>query len=908
MDEDGEREDEGDGLLRRERRESDERTTSTSKKTKIRLRVYGMSCSACENTIERCVLKMRGTRACSASVVAGKVTVEVDDDLVRDIDAFAKTVMDEIEGCGFECEIVARQGLSDDEHMREVKLAIDGMTCSACVLGVERALQGTKGVHEVSVSLVPESVAVVTFDSRVTGPRDLIDAVDDVGFGASLYRGTASGEQSAPRREAERYRKDLKISVMLTAPIVLINMVFVRVWDPIVMNDLSIWVLVKFALATGVQFGVGGRFHIGAWNALRRGTSNMDVLISLGTNVAYLVSVFMILHSLIFGSMFARDYFDTSALLITFILIGKYLETTARGKTSAAVTKLLDLTPRSAIMLEPSIDSKGDHFTEKTIATELIHVGDLLKVLPGARVPADGVVVKGEAYIDESMVTGETMPVTRKVNARVMGGTINEGNSFVMRADKIGGDSTLYQIVRLVENAQLVKAPIQAFADKVSSIFVPIVVTLSAITFISWIIAGLTNSIPDSWVPENESRVLLAMMFGISVLVTACPCALGLATPTAIMVGTSVAATNGILIKGADALERAGNVDVVVFDKTGTLTTGSPTVVAFMSAQPSLLEHVIGLTVLVEKESEHPIAKAVRDYARRQSPAELSTSSRSEVENVPGQGVRCVVDGKAVALGNDRFMSTQTVSAKPAEILEFQSKHESRGNTVVFVSVDGDIEGSFAVSDELKPDAAAAVAALKERGIESVMVTGDNWRTATAIAGECGITKVYAEASPEDKANIIKGLQSRASPRSSNKFLPSVVAMIGDGVNDAPSLASADVAMAIGAGTDIAIEAADFVLMHADLYTVVNAVDISRITFRQIRQNYVWALGYNAITIPLAAGAFYPNVKVPPWLASILMAFSSISVVLASLSLTKKCSNLGRGLGRGHMIGVKVTA
>jgi P-type Cu+ transporter len=797
-------------------------------------------------------------------------------------------------------------GGASSTSTREVKLAIEGMTCGACTSGVERALRDAAGVTSASVSLVPEGVALVTFDPQRTGPRDLIDAIEDIGFGAAIHR-SVSGEgetgaraRSAPKREAEQYREELKLSVALTAPIVLINLIVVRIWNPKVMNDLSFWVLVKLALATRVQFGVGMRFHRGAYMALKRGASNMDVLISLGTNVAYTVSVFSILHCIFFGSMFAKDYFDTSSMLITFILIGKYLETTARGKTSEAITKLLDLTPHHALMLTP-INGQPDEYTEKTIATELIHIGDLLKVLPGARVPADGVVVKGEAHVDESMVTGETMPVTRKVNARVMGGTINEGSSFIMRADKIGGDSTLYQIVQLVENAQLVKAPIQAFADRVSSIFVPVVIVLATVTFLSWVIAGLTNSIPDAWVPANESKGLFAMMFGISVLVTACPCALGLATPTAIMVGTSVAATNGILIKGADALERAGNLDVVVFDKTGTLTTGSPTVVAFKSTQPALLERVISLTVLVEKESEHPIAKAVRDYARRQSPAEIPASSRGEVENIPGQGVRCVVNGTVIALGNARLMTALAVASKSTVISEFQTLHEDKGNTVIFVSIDGIIEGAFAVSDELKPDAATAVAALKERGIESIMVTGDNWKTARSVAAACGITRVHAEASPEEKAKIIKDLQSQASPRSVNTFIQTVVAMIGDGINDAPSLASADVAMAIGAGTDIAIEAADFVLMHADLYTVVNAVDISRKTFRQIRQNYIWALGYNSVTIPLAAGVFYPSIQVPPWLASILMAFSSISVVLASLSLTKKCSsaNLGRGVGHG---------
>lgn len=800
-------------------------------------------------------------------------------------------------------ESTGRTRARDEDASRgtkTVKLAIDGMTCAACAGGVERALRTAKGVTSASVSLIPEGVAVVDYDPEHTGARTLIDAVEEIGFGASVYRG-GGDERAKPNREQSKYREDLKMSIALTAPIVLTNLMLERIWSPKVMRGLSFWVFVKCALATRVQFGVGMRFHRGALNSLKRGASNMDVLVSLSTNVAYGVSVFSMLYCLFFGSMFARDYFDTSAMLITFILIGKYLETSARGKTSAAVTKLLELTPRNATLLRPTKDDA--EFSEKIIATELIHVGDLLKVFPGARVPADGVVVRGEAFIDESMVSGETMPVTRKVGARVIGGTINEGNTFVIRAEKVGADSTLHQIVHLVENAQLVKAPIQAFADRISNIFVPAVVVLASITFFSWLIAGWVNSFPTVWVPTNENKTLFAMMFGISVLVTACPCALGLATPTAIMVGTSVAATSGILVKGADALERAGALDVVVFDKTGTLTTGSPTVTAFIASQVETLDQIISLVVCVEKDSEHPIAKAVRDYARRQSPSEIPSNLKSDVQNIPGQGVCCVVNGKSVALGNEKLMQERNMRQLSEEISKFVTEHEESGKTVVYVGVQGVVEGAFAVSDELKSDARETVTALRERGIESIMVTGDNLKTARAIARACGIEIIHAEASPTDKVNIIKELQSKRSPRAKDEFKPTSVAMVGDGVNDAPSLASADVGMAIGAGTDIAIEAADFVLMHADLYTVVRAIDIAQKTFRQIRQNYVWALGYNAVTLPLAAGAFYPSIKVSPWLASILMASSSISVVLASLSLTNKCAAPSRSPLRAIKLG-----
>ena len=403
-------------------------------------------------------------------------------------------------------ESTGRTRARDEDASRgtkTIKLAIDGMMCAACVGGVERALRTAKGVSSASVSLIPEGVAVVNYDPEHTGARTLIDAVEEIGFGASVHRG-GGDERAKPNRELSKYREDLKMSIALTAPIVLTNLMLERIWSPKVMRGLSFWVFVKCALATRVQFGVGMRFHRGALNSLKRGASNMDVLVSLSTNVAYGVSVFSMLYCLFFGSMFARDYFDTSAMLITFILIGKYLETSARGKTSAAVTKLLELTPRNATLLTPAKDD--GEFSEKIIATELIHVGDLLKVFPGARVPADGVVVRGEAFIDESMVSGETMPVTRKVGARVIGGTINEGNTFVIRAEKVGADSTLHQIVHLVENAQLVKAPIQAFADRISNIFVPAVVVLASITFFSWLIAGWVHSFPTCGCRRTKTR------------------------------------------------------------------------------------------------------------------------------------------------------------------------------------------------------------------------------------------------------------------------------------------------------------------------------------------------------------------------------------------------------------------
>ena len=871
----------GDGTATRERsRERGGRAVEEGARC-VRFRVDGMTCAACVRAVEEAMRGVDDVTASAASCATGEATATVREG--ADVARVGEAVVCEVEACGFECEVVR-----EERSGVVVRLDVRGMRCAACSTSVEKTLRDARGVSSASVSMIPEGTAVIAYDPHVTGVRDLIAEVEDMGFEAGVSRGDAAASETKRRDAEARQREELKTSAAFTVPIILSNLIFERIWSPKLVRGLSMWVIVRWALATKVQFGVGMRFHHGAVNSLKRGASNMDVLVSLATNVAYGVSVLSIFHCVLFGSMLGRDYFDTSAMLITFILIGKYLEMTARGETTAAITKLLELAPRNAVLMTPS-DGDDDAYAEKDIDVDLVQVGDLLKVLPGAKVPTDGVVVRGEAFINESMVTGETMPVTKKVDGQVMSGSINEGNAFVMRAEKIGADSALYQIVRLVEEAQLVKAPIQAFADRVSNIFVPLVVTMAAITFCSWLIAGWAHSIPDTWIPENENQALFAMMFGISVLVTACPCALGLATPTAIMVGTSVAATNGIVIKGGDALERAGNLDVVVFDKTGTLTTGSPTVTAFESAQPENLERIISLVVCVEKDSEHPVAKAVRDYGRRQSPAEIPASSKSQVQVIPGQGVCCAVGGKTVALGNERLMKERGMILSSDSIAKFTSRNEEEGNTVVFVGIEGSVEGAFAVSDELKSDAQETVEELHERGIATVMVTGDNWKTARAVANKCRITNIHAEASPSDKVKIIKELQSKCSPRSTHKFKPAVVAMVGDGINDAPSLACASLAMAIGAGADVAIEAADFVLMRADLHTVVRAVDISQKTFAQIRQNYIWALGYNIVTLPLAAGVFYPKIRVAPWLASILMACSSISVVVASLSLNRKC-------------------
>lgn len=787
------------------------------------------------------------------------------------------------------------------------KLLVEGMTCSACTGAVDGVLSNIDGVESVSVALLPEGSAEVRFDPNETGPRAFVNAVEDAGFDAKIASGDeARSSKSASAVEAEAYRSLCSASLVFTIPVFLLNMVLPRVemfaWLYAgFVREVSLATFVKWALATPVQFHVANRFHRGAYKSLKNGAANMDVLVSLATNVAYFASVYVIFHCVSTGHVFGRDFFDTSTMLVTFILLGKYLESSAKGKTSEAISKLCNLTPNTAVLLKevPGSDPTRKEYEETTISSSLIHRGDLLKALPGSRIAADGVLVDGKnVHVDESMITGESLPIRKNVNDEVLGGTLNTGSAFIMRAVRVGADASLSQIVKLVENAQVKKAPIQAFADKVSNVFVPVVVFLAFITWIAWY-----TFCPEQWIPEDETRTLFTMMFGIAVLVTACPCALGLATPTAVMVGTGVGATNGILMKGADGLERAGQVTILVFDKTGTLTVGNPSVVGFRIFGNIGDEEYLKIVAAAESQSEHPIAKAVLKFAKHKLGFEgyeegaqngngMNLPAAEEVEIVPGEGLRCRFNGAEVLIGSKKLLESAGV-AIVSDVAAYVGQVQRDACTCVLVAMKGEVMGSFAITDPIRPEAAGVVAALSRMGVQSHLVTGDNWQTARAIAAECGIVSVHAEVSPAGKAGKIEELKAppmrktlKGTVEVARRAAP-VVAMVGDGINDAPALAAADVGIAIGAGTDIAIEAADFVLMRSDLEDVVTAVDLSRKTFRQIRLNYVWACVYNFLAIPLAAGLLYPKTRMqaPPWVAGAAMAFSSVSVVLSSLSL-----------------------
>ncbi|XP_020586795.1 probable copper-transporting ATPase HMA5 [Phalaenopsis equestris] len=645
--------------------------------------------------------------------------------------------------------------------------------------------------------------------------------------------------------------------------------------DMKVVNMLSIGELLKWILSTPVQFIIGRRFYVGSYNALRHGSPNMDVLIALGTNVAYFYSVYSVLRAATSRDFDSNDFFETSSMLISFILLGKYLEVLAKGKTSEAIAKLMDLAPETAMLM--IYDEDGNIVSEREIGSRLIQHNDVIKVMPGAKIACDGFVIWGQSHVNESMITGEARPVAKRKGDNVIGGTVNENGVLHVRATHVGSESALSQIVRLVESAQMAKAPVQKYADRISKYFVPLVILLSLLTWLTWFLVGKYNGYPKSWIPSSMDSFQLALQFGISVMVIACPCALGLATPTAVMVGTGVGASQGVLIKGGQALESAHKVNCIVFDKTGTLTTGKPVVLSTRLLKNMALRDFYEYVAAAEANSEHPLAKAIVEYAKKFSEEEnYAWPQAQNFISVTGHGVKAIIGNKELIVGNKSLMLNSGIEI-PDQASELLMEAEEVAQTGILVAMNKEIVGVISISDPLKPGAQDVISILKSMNVRSIMVTGDNWGTAKAIAEEVGIATIVAQAKPAEKAEKVKELQMSGL----------TVAMVGDGINDSPALVSADVGMAIGAGTDIAIEAADIVLMKSNLEDVITAIDLSRKTFSRIRMNYVWALGYNIIGIPIAAGVLFPltRFRLPPWAAGAAMAASSVSVVMWSLLL-----------------------
>ena len=719
-------------------------------------------------------------------------------------------------------------------------MKITGMDCAACATRVEQALRETEGVAEANVNFATEEAGLV-FDEDLLNLQDLSRVVASAGYGVVLP-GAEDEERTARERELRTLRRKLWFSLAATA-LIMAGMHMVK---------LPIWVLL--ALATPVQFWSGWQFYRGAWAALRGRFADMNTLIAVGTSAAYVYSLVVTLAPNLLARVGAERhvYYDTSAMIITLILLGRMLEARARGRASEAIRRLMGLQPNTARVVR-----QGE---EVEIPVEEVAVGDLVLVRPGERMPVDGEIIEGESAVDESMVTGESMPVDKGPGDLVVGGTVNQSGAFRFQASRVGAETVLAQIIRLVREAQMTKAPIQRLADKVAGIFVPIVIGIAIVTFIVWLLVG----------PNPTYAVVAA----VAVLIIACPCALGLATPTSLLVGTGRGAEMGILIRSAEALEVAGGVDTVIFDKTGTLTRGQPGVTDIAPAEGQTEEAVLRLAASVERHSEHPLGQAVVRVARERG---LTLENCRDFHALSGMGVRGEVTGEPVVVGSARLMDEYGIAI--GMVGERAAELSAQGKTVMLVGSKEQVVGAIALADVAKEEAADAVRTLTEMGLMVVMITGDNERTAEAIARQVGIDEVRAEVLPDQKADAVKQLQSQGRR----------VAMVGDGINDAPALAQADIGIAIGRGTDIAMESADITLVRDDLRLVPESIRLSRATLRNIKQNLFFAFFYNSLGIPIAAGVLYPvlHTLLNPAIAAAAMAFSSVSVVTNALRLRR---------------------
>ncbi|KAJ1399857.1 P-type ATPase [Sesbania bispinosa] len=845
--------------------------------SECRIKIKGMTCTSCSQSVEHALQMVDGVKKAVVGLALEEAKVHFDPKLID-----AKKIIEAIEDAGFGADLISSQ-----KDMNKVQLKLEGVNSPEDVNVIISSLNLTVGVNHVEMDLT-EHIVKVSYDPDITGPRSLIHCIQAASNGPNVYQATLytpSGKREMEKaNEIRMYRDQVLFSCLFSVPVFVFSMVLPMLppygnWlNYKIHNMLTLGLFLRWILSTPVQFIVGKRFYVGSYHALRRRSANMDVLVALGTNAAYFYSLYVVIKALTSATFQGQDFFETSSMLISFILLGKYLEIVAKGKTSIALEKLTQLVPDKAYLL--AINTDGNIITETEIDTELIQKNDIIKIVPGAKIPVDGIVIKGKSCANESMITGEARPVNKSPGDKVISGTINENGCLLVKATHVGSETALSQIVQLVEAAQLARAPVQKLADHISRVFVPIVVVAACITWLGWFIPGEAGFYPKYWIPKAMDAFEFALQFAISVLVVACPCALGLATPTAIMVASGVGASQGVLIKGGDAMEKAHKVKIVVFDKTGTLTIGKPVVVSAVLFSKISVEELCDMAIAVEANSEHPIAKAVVAHAKRLRKKSVSCTEQvldvKDFEVHLGAGVSGKSNDKTVLVGNKRLMHAYNVPIRP-EVERFISENEALARTCVLVSINGKVAGAFSVTDAVKPEAKRVISFLHSMGISSIIVTGDNWATANAIANEVGIDKVIAETDPLGKADKVKDLQMRGM----------TVAMVGDGINDSPALAAADVGMAIGAGTDIAIEAADIVLVKSNLEDVITAIDLSRKTMSRIWLNYIWAFGYNILGMPIAAGVLYPffGIRLPPWLAGACMAASSLSVVSSSLLL-----------------------
>uniref|UniRef100_UPI00398B19D4 heavy metal translocating P-type ATPase n=1 Tax=Alkalihalophilus marmarensis TaxID=521377 RepID=UPI00398B19D4 len=788
-----------------------------------------MTCAACANKIEKGLSRVEGVEEANVNFALEKTTIKYDPSIVDKKEFEAK-----IEKLGY-------QVIHD-----KTEFDVSGMTCAACANRIEKRMNKLEGVSSANVNFALETLSV-EYDNRAIKPNDMVETIKKLGF-TLIPKQDARETVDHKEKEIEKQYGKFIFSAILTLPLLWTMVTHFEMTAFLYMPGMFMNPWVQLALATPVQFIVGAQFYKGAYQALKNKSANMDVLVALGTSAAYFYSIYLGWEWMAAGGQGMPElYFEAAAVIITLIVLGKLFEVRAKGRTSQAIQKLLGLQAKTARVIRNE--------EEVEIPAEEVIVGDVVIIKPGEKVPVDGELIEGRSAIDESMITGESIPVDKSIGDPVIGATINKNGSIKVKATKVGRDTALSQIVKVVEEAQGSKADIQRLVDKVSGIFVPVVVAIAIATFLIWyfIVA-----------PGDLRQALIPM---ISILVIACPCALGLATPTSIMAGSGRAAEMGLLFKGGEHLENTQNIQTVVLDKTGTVTKGQPELTDVEIAKGFTEEDVLYYVGSAEKHSEHPLAQAIVKGIKEKG---IILNDSTDFEAVPGYGIRAVVDNKEILAGTRNLMKQHSVSMKNADSL--MEELENQGKTAMLIAVEGQFAGIIAVADTVKETSIEAIERMHDLGLEVIMLTGDNKRTAKAIASQVGITHVIAEVIPEQKSSEVKKLQEQGKK----------VAMVGDGINDAPALAVADIGMAIGTGTDVAIEAADITLMRGDLNSVADAIHMSRKTMKNIKQNLFFAFIYNTSAIPIAAVGL-----LAPWVAGAAMAFSSVSVVLNALRLQK---------------------
>ncbi|KXY86723.1 heavy metal translocating P-type ATPase [Bacillus sp. FSL W7-1294] len=795
----------------------------------VNLQISGMTCAACANRIEKGLKKVEGVHDANVNFALEKTKIMYDPQKTN-----PQQFKEKVESLGY--------GIVSDK----AEFTVSGMTCAACANRVEKRLNKLEGVNEATVNFALES-ATVDFNPDEINVNEMKSAITKLGYKLEVKSDEQDESTDHRLQEIERQKKKFIISFILSFPLLWAMVSHFSFTSFIYLPDMLMNPWVQLALATPVQFIIGGQFYVGAYKALRNKSANMDVLVALGTSAAYFYSVYLSIQSIGSSEHMTDLYFETSAVLITLIILGKLFEAKAKGRSSEAIKKLMGLQAKTATVVRDG--------TEMKILIEEVVAGDIVYVKPGEKIPVDGEIVEGKSAIDESMLTGESIPVDKKIGDVVIGSTMNKNGFLKVKATKVGRDTALAQIIKVVEEAQGSKAPIQRVADQISGIFVPVVVVIAIITFAVWMI----------FVTPGDFGGALEKM--IAVLVIACPCALGLATPTSIMAGSGRSAEYGILFKGGEHLEATHRLDTVILDKTGTVTNGKPVLTDVIVADGFHEEEILRLVGAAEKNSEHPLAEAIVEGIKEKK---IDIPSSETFEAIPGFGIESVVEGKQLLIGTRRLMKKVNIDIE--EVSKSMEELEREGKTAMLIAINKEYAGIVAVADTVKDTSKSAIARLKKMGLDVVMITGDNTQTAQAIAGQVGIDHVIAEVLPEGKAEEVKKLQAQGKK----------VAMVGDGINDAPALATADIGMAIGTGTDVAMEAADITLIRGDLNSIADAIFMSKMTIRNIKQNLFWALAYNGLGIPIAAFGF-----LAPWVAGAAMAFSSVSVVLNALRLQR---------------------